>query len=64
MHSRQAIEALEVGGYLERGRNSRIRVKYSMPAALTYVAATLTAILLQLLRLMMISGLFGRRRND
>ena len=50
-----------MGGYLSREETPHTR-KVLNAAALTYVAATLTAVL-QLLRLMMISGLFGRR-ND
>jgi len=57
--SSRAIEALEVGGYLTREETPHTR-RVLNAAALTYVAATLTAIL-QLLRLMLISGFFGRR---
>ncbi|NLO82163.1 MAG: zinc metallopeptidase [Clostridiales bacterium] len=59
--SSRAIEALEVGGYLSREETPHTR-KVLRAAALTYVAATLTAVL-QLLRLLLISGAFGRR-ND
>jgi Zn-dependent membrane protease YugP len=60
--SSRAIEALEVGGYLSRDEAPHTR-KVLNAAALTYVAATLTAVL-QLLRLMLLSGLLGGRRND
>lgn len=60
--SRRAIASLSAGGYIE---NDEIRPtsKVLRAAALTYVAATLMAIL-QLFRLMLISGMFGRRRDD
>jgi len=60
--SRRAIEGLSAGGYIE---NDEIRPtkKVLSAAALTYVAATLMAVL-QLFRLMFIAGMFGRGKND
>ncbi len=59
--SNRAMAALESGGYLTRNEAGSTR-KVLNAAALTYVAATLMAIL-QLLRLLAISGAFGRRRD-
>ena len=60
--SRRAMEAIETAGLLteEEQRGARKTLK---AAALTYVAATATAIA-QLLRLILIFGSRGRRRND
>lgn len=60
--SRRAIEGLAAGGYIQ---NDEIRPtsKVLRAAALTYVAATLMAIM-QLFRLMLISGMFSRGRDD
>ncbi|MDO4581884.1 MAG: zinc metallopeptidase [Bacillota bacterium] len=54
--SRRAMAALEGGGYLDAGELTQTR-KVLSAAAMTYVAAALTAVL-QLLRLLLI---FGRR---
>jgi len=59
--SGRAIEALEVGGYLGRDEVGSTR-KVLNAAALTYVAATLMAVM-QLLRLLLISGMAGNRRR-
>jgi len=58
--SRRAMEALEVGAYLDEAELKGAR-KVLSAAALTYVASALTAIL-QLVRLIAISGV-GRRRD-
>ena len=58
--SRRALQALESGGYLAAGELVGAR-KVLSAAALTYVASALTAIL-QLVRLLVISGV-GRNRD-
>jgi len=60
--SRRAIEALETGGiiYPDEVRPTR---KVLSAAALTYVAATIMAVM-QLMRLLLLSGLLGGRRRD
>ena len=60
--SGRAIEALEIGGFLGRDEVTSAR-KVLNAAALTYVAATVMAVL-QLLRLLVLSGLVGGRRRD
>lgn len=60
--SGRAIEALEVGGFLGRDEVTSAR-KVLNAAALTYVAATVMAVM-QLLRLLVLSGLVGGRRRD
>ncbi|MFU0799489.1 MAG: zinc metallopeptidase [Xylanivirga thermophila] len=60
--SRRAVSALETGGYIGPDEVGPTR-NVLRAAALTYVAATLMAAL-QLIRLMLISGMFGRRRDD
>ena len=60
--SGRAIEALEVGGFLERDEVGSTR-KVLNAAALTYVAATVMAVM-QLLRLLLLSGVLGGRRRD
>jgi Zn-dependent membrane protease YugP len=60
--SGRAIEALETGGFLGRDEVTSAR-KVLNAAALTYVAATVMAVL-QLLRLLVLSGLLGGRRRD
>jgi Zn-dependent membrane protease YugP len=61
--SNRAMEALETGGYLYQDEAGASR-KVLNAAALTYVAATLMAVL-QLLRLLLLSGLLGGgRRRD
>jgi Zn-dependent membrane protease YugP len=60
--SGRAIEALETGGFLGRDEVISAR-KVLNAAALTYVAATVMAVL-QLLRLLVLSGLLGGRRRD
>lgn len=60
--SRRAIKELSAGGYIASDE-IRPTKKVLNAAALTYVAATLMAIM-QLLRLMLISGMFGRGRDD
>jgi len=60
--SGRAIEALELGGYLGRDEVGSAK-KVLSAAALTYVAATIMAAL-QLVRLLLISGLLGGRRRD
>ena len=57
--SRRAIKAIEEGGILTEGEQRRAK-KTLTAAAMTYVAATATA-LAQLLRLILI---YGRRRRD
>ncbi|HZK34634.1 MAG TPA: zinc metallopeptidase [Bacillota bacterium] len=59
--SSRALEALETGGYLNRDEISQTS-KVLNAAALTYVAATIMAVM-QLLRLLLISGLLGGRRR-
>lgn len=59
--SNRAIAALESGGIIYRDEVGSTR-KVLSAAALTYVAATLMAVL-QLLRLLLISGLLGNRRR-
>jgi len=59
--SSRALALLEGEGVLAREEIGGARAVLSA-AALTYVAATLSAIL-QLLRLLLMSGLLGRRRN-
>ncbi|NMA96174.1 MAG: zinc metallopeptidase [Clostridiales bacterium] len=59
--SRRAIELLSANGYIDT-EEVRPTKKVLRAAALTYVAATLMAIL-QFLRLGMLSGMFGRRRD-
>ncbi|HBG76543.1 zinc metallopeptidase [Eubacteriales bacterium mix99] len=59
--SNRAVEALEVGGYLERDEVHSTR-KVLNAAALTYVASTMMAVL-QLLRLLILSGAGNRRRD-
>lgn len=58
--SRRAMTALETGGYLTESELPGAKSVLSA-AAMTYVAAALTAIL-QLLRLLVLTG--GRRRDD
>lgn len=58
--SNRALEALELGGFLQRDELSKTS-KVLKAAALTYVASTLMAIT-QLFRLVLISGV-GRRRD-
>lgn len=60
--SSRAMEALESGGYLDREEAYKTK-KVLNAAALTYVAATFTAVL-QLLRLLVLSGMLGGRRRD
>jgi len=60
--SSRAIEALETGGYLARNEITPAR-KVLNAAALTYIAATIMAVM-QLVRLLLISGMLGGRRND
>lgn len=60
--SRRAIANLSAGGYIEREEVDPTS-EVLRAAALTYVAATLMAVL-QLFRLMLISGMFGRGRDD
>ena len=60
--SGRAIEALEAGGFLDRDEIGSTR-KVLNAAALTYVAATIMAVM-QLLRMLLLSGLLGRRRRD
>lgn len=60
--SGRAIESLEIGGYLERDEIGSTR-KVLNAAALTYVAATIMAVM-QLVRLLVLSGLLGGRRRD
>ncbi len=60
--SNRAIEALEVGGYLSRDEIGGTR-KVLNAAALTYVAATIMAVM-QLIRLLILSGLLGGRRRS
>ncbi|NLH58047.1 MAG: zinc metallopeptidase, partial [Clostridiales bacterium] len=60
--SSRALAALENGGYLGRdevGKTSKVL----KAAALTYVAATIMAVM-QLVRLLLISGLLGNRRRN
>lgn len=57
--SSRAVAMLEAGGYIYPEEKNGVRAVLSA-AALTYVAATVSA-LLQLLRLLLISGMFGRR---
>lgn len=59
--SRRAIALLESGGYLSRQELVGARQVLNA-AALTYVAAALTAIL-NLVRLMFLAGFFGRREE-
>jgi len=59
--SNKAIEALESGGYLLREEIPPAR-KVLNAAALTYIAATIMA-LMQLLRLLFLSGMLGNRRR-
>lgn len=60
--SSRAIAALEAGGMIYREEVQPTRNVLSA-AALTYVAATIMAVM-QLLRLLLISGLLGGRRRD
>ncbi|MBE3101718.1 MAG: zinc metallopeptidase [Firmicutes bacterium] len=60
--SGRAIESLEIGGYLDRDEIGSTR-KVLNAAALTYVAATIMAVM-QLVRLLVLSGLLGGRRRD
>ncbi len=60
--SNRALEVLETGGYLYRDEISQTR-KVLSAAALTYVAATIMAVM-QLLRLMLLSGMLGNRRRN
>lgn len=57
--SGRAMEALEAGGYVSAAEAGHTK-KVLNAAALTYVAAALMGIL-QLVRLLLLSGLFGRR---
>ncbi len=57
--SGRAMEALEAGGYVSAAEAGHTK-KVLNAAALTYVAAALMGVL-QLVRLLLISGLFGRR---
>ncbi|HHU49409.1 MAG: zinc metallopeptidase [Caldicoprobacterales bacterium] len=59
--SNRAIAALEAGGIIYRDEAGPTR-KVLSAAALTYVAATIMAVM-QLLRLLLISGLLGGRRR-
>jgi len=59
--SSRALEALETGGYLTRDEAGGTR-KVLNAAALTYVAATIMAVM-QLLRLLVLSGLLGGSRR-
>jgi Zn-dependent membrane protease YugP len=59
--SSRAIAALEDGGFIESREVEPTRQVLSA-AALTYVAATLMAVM-QLLRLLVLSGLLGNRRR-
>lgn len=58
--SSRAIESLEVGGYLQVTEIPSAK-KVLNAAALTYIAATLMAVM-QLLRLLLLSGMLGRRK--
>lgn len=60
--SSRAVEALEIGGYLSRDEVGGAK-KVLNAAALTYVAATIMAVM-QLLRLLILSGLLGGRRRQ
>ncbi|HOB19807.1 MAG TPA: zinc metallopeptidase [Candidatus Atribacteria bacterium] len=60
--SNRALEVLETGGYLNRDEIGSTR-KVLNAAALTYVAATIMAVM-QLLRLMLLSGMLGNRRRN
>lgn len=60
--SNRAIHSLETGGYLSGDEVGASR-KVLNAAALTYVAATVMA-LLQLLRLLLLSGILGGRRQN
>lgn len=60
--SHRAIESLQNGGYLSSDEIVPAK-KVLGAAALTYVAATLMA-LLQLLRLLLVSGIFGGDRRN
>lgn len=60
--SSRAIHSLEMGGYLIGDEVTASR-KVLNAAALTYVAATVMA-LLQFLRLLLLSGILGGRRSD
>lgn len=60
--SRRALAALQSGGYVSSVEATGAK-KVLDAAALTYVAAALMG-LLQLLRLLLISGVFGGRRDD
>lgn len=60
--SRRAVLALEQGGYLEADELDGAR-RVLRAAAFTYLAAAISAIL-QLLYLLIRSGLLGGRRND
>jgi len=59
--SNRAIEALEGGGYLLRNEIAPAR-KVLNAAALTYIAATIMAVM-QLLRLLLLSGMLSRRSD-
>ncbi|MFZ5640064.1 MAG: zinc metallopeptidase [Bacillota bacterium] len=60
--SGRALEALESGGYVSAVEAGHAK-KVLDAAALTYVAAALMGVL-QLVRLLVISGMLGRRDND
>jgi len=60
--SSRALEALESGGYVTTTEAGHAK-KVLDAAALTYVAAALMGVL-QLVRLLLLSGLFGGRRDD